>query len=106
MADVTMARVPGDEIPERDDPPGTFCWRMQGPGNGTPGGRYLLFVCPKAPKSPSLYCGVPIRPHVLPNGAGWTHDGNDDAPTLSPSVNCVGGCGWHGFIQAGRMTSV
>jgi hypothetical protein len=97
-----MHRVPGDELPGPGDPPGTFCWRQQGPGVGTPGGRYILYVCPHG----RGYCGVPIRPNHLANGAGWTHDGNDDRPTLSPSVNCIGGCGWHGFVTAGEMTSV
>jgi hypothetical protein len=102
MTDVPMRRTAGDEVPETEDAPGTFCWRRQGPGQGTPGGRYLLYVCPRQQD----YCGVPIAPHQLPNGAKWQHDGNDDAPTLTPSVNCVGGCGWHGFIQRGVMTNV
>ena len=32
----------------------------------------------------------------------WTWDGNRDAPTFSPSVNCAGHCGWHGYIRNGR----
>lgn len=97
-----MRRTGGDELPEPDAPAGSFCWRQQGPGNGTPGGRYLLYLCPRG----GGYCGVPITPHRLPNGATWTHDGNDDRPTITPSINCVGGCGWHGFVTAGEMTSV
>jgi hypothetical protein len=100
MTDVAMRRVSGDEVPEADDPPGVFCWRTQGPGNGTPGGRYLLYVCPRD----KGFCGVPIAPNHLANGASWHHDGNDDAPTLTPSVNCVGGCGWHGWVRGGVMT--
>jgi hypothetical protein len=50
---------------------------------------------------------VPIKP-AAPNAAGcaWDWNGNDDAPTLAPSINCngAGGCGWHGFIQDGVMT--
>ena len=102
MSDVPMQRTEGDEVPDHDAPPGAFCWRTEPPDDTTPGGRYLLYVCPRG----AGFCGVPIRPNVLPNGAGWNHDGNDDAPTLTPSVNCVGGCGWHGFITNGRMTGV
>lgn len=32
--------------------------------------------------------------------AHWDWDGNREAPTFTPSVNCVG-C-WHGFIEKGR----
>lgn len=32
--------------------------------------------------------------------AMWRFDGDTDAPTFSPSINC-GGC-WHGFIERGR----
>ena len=35
--------------------------------------------------------------------AEWTWDGNEDAPTLTPSVHHVGA--WHGWIRAGRMES-
>lgn len=30
----------------------------------------------------------------------WDWDGNREAPTFNPSINC-GGC-WHGYIRAGR----
>src|SRR5258708_232733 len=33
--------------------------------------------------------------------AQWHWDGNAAAPTFSPSIDC-GGCGWHGYIHAGR----
>lgn len=94
-----MRHVPGDEVPDGETP-GEFAWRTQGPAAHTPGGRFLMYTCPRG-----RVCGVPIRPHVLPNGAGWAWDGDEDAPTLAPSINCVGGCGWHGFVVAGRMTN-
>lgn len=36
--------------------------------------------------------------------AQWDWDGNREAPTFSPSVNCTG-C-WHGYIEKGRCVSV
>lgn len=35
----------------------------------------------------------------------WEWDGNEQAPTLSPSINCNGngGCGWHGHMKAGKL---
>lgn len=97
---IQMVRTEGDEAPEADAKPGTFCWRNRGATEYSVAHRYLMYVCPRD----KGYCGVPIRPGQLPNGAGWIHDGNDDKPTLTPSVNCVGGCGWHGFITNGEMT--
>lgn len=26
-----------------------------------------------------------------------------DKPTLTPSINCTGGCGWHGFVRDGEF---
>ncbi len=34
--------------------------------------------------------------------AQWDWDGNRDAPTFNPSINCSAHCGWHGYIVAGR----
>lgn len=32
----------------------------------------------------------------------WNWDGNKTAPTFTPSINCEGYCGWHGYIRNGR----
>lgn len=67
------------------------------------------FACPKHRKGARCE-GLIIRgrtnlPHD-PQGqnggiAQWAWDGNRDAPTFQPSINC-GGCKWHGFIEKGR----
>lgn len=36
--------------------------------------------------------------------AQWDWDGNRDAPTFKPSIDCSG-C-WHGFIEKGRCVDV
>jgi len=36
----------------------------------------------------------------------WTLSGEPDAPTLNPSVNRVGCCGWHGWLRNGVWVSV
>lgn len=33
----------------------------------------------------------------------WQWDGNEDKPTLTPSVNAEGI--WHGWVRAGRLVS-
>src|ERR1700721_4305172 len=35
----------------------------------------------------------------------WDWDGNREAPTFTPSINCEGNCGWHGYIRNGRCVS-
>lgn len=46
--------------------------------------------------------------------AMWDWDGNVGRPTFSPSINCrthtddgrqTAGCGWHGYIKDGQITS-
>lgn len=49
---------------------------------------------------------IPIRPLIDPKingGHSWEWDGNEQQPTLNPSVNCVGV--WHGWVRAGRFVS-
>lgn len=32
----------------------------------------------------------------------WDYDGNTEAPTFKPSIDCGAHCGWHGYIRKGR----
>lgn len=64
------------------------------------------FVCPRS----GYRCGTILiagktavpRDGQNQNGgkAQWDWDGNREAPTFTPSINCTG-C-WHGFIENGR----
>lgn len=62
----------------------------------------LEFICPRTSK----YCGAILVGHLTKPAINpsWQWDGNFEAPTLTPSVNCVSGCGWHGFLKAGVWT--
>jgi hypothetical protein len=81
-----MSRDTREAWPE-DAPIGTFDI------TGQPNQPRLHFVCPNRQR-----CTVLLAPNA--GAHAWQWDGNEDAPTLSPSVNC-GGCGWHGHIQGG-----
>lgn len=59
-------------------------------------------------------CGVPLRPYALVDGKPplrgdgtpypiWTLGGTDDAPSLSPSVDCDDKPCWHGHIINGEV---
>lgn len=64
---------------------------------------YLEYCCPRTGRP----CGsIVIGKKEKPDGSpSWLWDGNALLPTLSPSVNCVGGCGWHGFLRSGVWES-
>lgn len=63
-------------------------------------GPMIWFKCPRD----RLYCAVPAKPSP-PNskGCSWDWDGDIVNPTLTPSVNCETGCGWHGHITKGHV---
>ena len=64
---------------------------------------HIMFVCPKSQR-----CGVFLGPAFVRRSNPddlciWQWDGNVEKPTIKPSINCVGGCGWHGHITNGGM---
>lgn len=70
-------------------------------GNGLP--KWLRFPCQGIPGD---VCYVALRPsQVNAVGASWQWDGNQDAPTITPSIDCSKVCGWHGFLEAGQFRS-
>jgi hypothetical protein len=90
-----------DDLPYQ---PGEFAIRSTQWGSGVVGPR-LVFACPRRP---GKLCGVPLQPSP-PNvkGCSWQWDGNADAPTILPSIDCRvadGCCGWHGWVRAGEFT--
>lgn len=51
---------------------------------------------------------LPVRPVPAPlkdvnGGHSWAWDGNEESPTLTPSVH-IFGC-WHGWVRGGVMVS-
>lgn len=94
-----------------DEPIGSFDIEQHGVA-GYPGcTAHILFECPNHRR-----CAVLLGPTCVMRPTSdalciWAWDGNVEAPTLTPSINCLaekdgkptGGCGWHGFITAGVM---
>ena len=60
---------------------------------------WLEFPC----QGKSGSCHIAIRPNKNIVGASWEWDGDWNAPTICPSVNCEQVCGWHGFIVRGKF---
>jgi hypothetical protein len=66
-----------------------------------PDGCVLLNACPGC----GQVSGMKIGFRTKPDAPGWllTVGDPDDAMTWTviPSINCVGCCGWHGYLRAG-----
>ena len=109
---IRMTRDSRDVWPE-DVPRGTFDIECNGLVGRPAVTAHIFYVCPNGRR-----CGVFLGPQFearpskdQPNV--WAWDGNLDAPTITPSIDCralteegkPAGCGWHGFIRAGMMTT-
>lgn len=62
------------------------------------------------PESPVCFIGCPRQPGRTctawtneESNPRWEFRGTRDAPTLLPSYNCAGGCGWHGYVVDGKL---
>lgn len=58
---------------------------------------YVWLPGMKGPDSLRIQKGPPGGPRV------WGWDGNEEKPTIQPSIHAVGD--WHGFLQAGELKS-
>ena len=82
--------------------PGAFCWRQD-----VAGSRTMLLLVPSERERGYEPLYLYMR-HAANNWAeageehGW--DGDEDRPTLSPSVSVPGG--WHGFMENGQLRTV
>lgn len=88
-------RTPGGfHCPDKED--GAAQWHRREDGEI----QAIDYVCPCGCKD---WRSIPVQPH---SGRGWTWDGNETVPTLTPSIlhtisSGSGNCGWHGFLTAG-----
>lgn len=79
------------------------CWSSCNPGDysytkrkGLQGIFGMVFVCPCGCQA---VASIPF--HNAPEDEPkWNWDGDEDAPTLSPSLHNLN-CGWHGFLRNG-----
>jgi Family of unknown function (DUF6527) len=89
------------EVLADDAPCGTFCWQIV----GDPGATYRVLHS-KAPGG--TFSSLAVSPAPA-DAQPWNWDGNEDNPTLTPSVYHNRGFGgqaeWHGHFTAGRMVS-
>lgn len=79
-----------------DMPTGAFHWLGEGDK------RTIVFGCPCG-------CGdttaVPVMKGPNVKGRHWGWDGKEDAPTLTPSLQRMDGCKWHGWLRGGKWVT-
>ena len=67
---------------------------------------HLLFACPGCGRMGSIRA---TRPKDDGNRPSWGIAAGEltepESLTLTPSIHCVGCCGWHGYLTAGVFTS-
>jgi hypothetical protein len=91
---VDCRRVP-NPLPEGFElKPGDFSW------SDHPGGRRVLYLCLPGEKHMDA---IPVT-SVGTQSRVWNWDGNEEKPTLTPSIEVKEK--WHGHLQAGRLVSV
>lgn len=91
---VDLRRVPNPLPDGFETKPGDFSWSEEIDGHRT------LYVClPSDTRMDAIRVqrGNPGGPRV------WGWDGNEDKPTLTPSIDWPGH--WHGHLNAGRLES-
>lgn len=78
--------------------PGIYMFKEKQPGI-----KGILFNCPCS-------CGAVIHLPIYfegepkPSRSAWIWDGNEDTPSLQPSIKDLRGCRFHGFLTAGYWT--
>jgi hypothetical protein len=95
-ADLDMRRVDKAKDDAGDLEPGDFYFEIDKRG------QQMFCFC----LANGIGCRIPLRPLVdqkINRGHSWEWDGNEDKPTLTPSINAKG-C-WHGYVRACRMVS-
>jgi hypothetical protein len=88
---------------ESAGPGAVFLWRYgvkvaKGGDNG-----HIMLKCPGCGSESGMHVRSPGIEHPK-SGQSWEISGLPDAITLSPSINCVGCCGWHGYLTNGEYS--
>lgn len=86
----TKFELVDDCLPDRAEP-GSFEMRTD----------FVLLACPGCGRLSGMTAGYP-KPSRKPS---WEISGDPATPTFNPSINCVGCCGWHGYLRNGVFES-
>ena len=93
--------VPSREVmPEQQ--PGDFCWDFDAEylGGKREDEQHFLYLCLPGE---TRWSPIQVRKGTPGGERVWGWDGNEDQPTVTPSIHWVGH--WHGYLRAGRLES-
>jgi hypothetical protein len=82
--------------------PGDFAWDFDSEKLGGKQGAQTAFIYLCLPGEKNL-TAVEVTRGAPGGNRVWGWDGNEDKPTLTPSIHAVGS--WHGYLRAGRLCS-
>lgn len=86
---------------EAAGPGAIYPWRfVEKQTEGATGG-HIMLKCPGCGEASGMHCREPGTLHP-PDQESWELSGLPNAATMSPSINCVGCCGWHGWLRNGE----
>lgn len=78
---------------------GDFCWNRH--QDGSVDG--IIINAPEVGGGSRGIVFIPVQHGANSPCKHWGWDGNEDMPTLTPSVHWIGH--WHGYLTAGRLIS-
>lgn len=82
--------------------PGSFCWDFDFPSLGGNRTDEVHFLYVMLPGEQHRGC-IQVKRGAPGGNRVWGWDGNEDRPTITPSIHHVGV--WHGYLTAGRLVS-
>lgn len=78
-----------------------FLWRYAQKCDEGHSGGHIMLKCPGCGREGGMHARNSGVPHPT-DRQSWEISGLPDAITLKPSINCVGCCGWHGWLTNGQ----
>ena len=83
--------------------PGDFAWDFDSAATGGDRSRPTHFIYVALPGDAGGWSPIEVQLGDQGGQRLWGWDGNEDKPTLTPSILSPGI--WHGYLRAGRLVS-
>lgn len=99
----TLRRVLIPVPEDADVSPGDFAWDFDNEevfGKTRSSASHFIYICLPGTKR---MCAIEVKRGAPGGHRVWGWDGNEDSPTLTPSIHAVGN--WHGYLTAGILKS-
>jgi hypothetical protein len=83
--------------------PGDFAWDFDAPECGGDRSKPTHYIYLALPGDAGGWSAIKVQKGQSFSGRVWGWDGNEDKPTLNPSILVTDQ--WHGYLCAGRLQS-